>query len=104
MAARGSKGTQKARTEAERARLHAARRAWHDGLIRRRVRDNAIAVIAGVVLIAGAVVSQVVHAQVSPAEPSPSPTVEPTVPVEEPVETPAPEPAPEETPADVPAE
>lgn len=78
MAARGSKTTQQARTEAERARLHTARTAWHGRQIRRRVRDNAIAVIVGVLLIAAAVFSQVMHAQVSAPEPTPTPTVEQT--------------------------
>jgi len=105
MAARGSKSAQQARTEAERARLHAARTAWHDGQIRRRVRDNTIAVIVGVLLLAGAVTSQVLHAQAAPAAPEPTPTVEPSdAPV--PSETPTPEPVPtEETPSeDAPAE
>ncbi|AKV85613.1 hypothetical protein BMW26_08725 [Microbacterium sp. 1.5R] len=97
MAGRG-KSTQQSRTEVERARLHTARKTWHEGQIRRRTRDNTIAVVAGVLIVAGAVVSQVVHAQVNPPAPSPSPTVEPT---EAPVPTdPAtPEPAPTEAPA-----
>ncbi|MFJ4174428.1 hypothetical protein [Microbacterium sp. NPDC089696] len=106
MAARGSKGAQRSRTEAERARLHVARREWHDRQIRRRVRDNAIAVIAGIVIVGGAVASQVVHAQVTAPEPEPTPSVEPTdapFPTETPLPTDAPapteEPAPSETPA-----
>ncbi|MBT2473566.1 hypothetical protein J7E68_02990, partial [Microbacterium sp. ISL-103] len=61
MAARG-KSTRQARTESERARLHTARKTWHEGQIRRRVRDNTIASVVGVVIIAGAVASQVAHA------------------------------------------
>lgn len=92
MAARGSKNAQQ-RTEAERARLHAARTDWHDGQIRRRTRDNTVAAIAGVVIVAAAIGSQVVHAQVTPPAPDPTSTVEPTdAPLpEEPI---IPEPAP----------
>lgn len=107
MAARGSKSAQQ-RTEAERARLHAARREWHDGRIRRRARDNTIASIAGAVLVLAAIGSQVVHAQVAPPAPEPTPTVEPTdapaptdtaVPDPIPTETPVPDAPVEETPA-----
>lgn len=103
MAARGSRNAQRARTEAERARLHNARRDWHDRQIARRGRDNVIAVVAGVVIVAGAIASQVVHAQVTAPEPTPtpSPSVQPTQPsITDPAETPAPtEPVPTETPA-----
>ncbi|MEV7608987.1 hypothetical protein AB0N61_05855 [Microbacterium sp. NPDC089320] len=98
MAGRG-KSTRQSRTEAERARLHTARTTWHEGQIRRRTRDNMIAVIAGALIVAGAVVSQVVHAQVAAPTPSPTPTVEPTdAPV--PTDSETPEPAPSETPAE----
>ena len=104
MAARGSRGTQKARTEAERARLYAARTEWHEGRIRRRVRDNAIAGVVGGLVVFAAIASQVVHAQVTAPEPTPSPTVTPTdapVPTESPLpgETPTPSPSASETPA-----
>lgn len=85
MATRGSKNTQQ-RTEAERARLHTARTEWHDGQIRRRVRDNTIAVIVAVMIVAAAIGSQVVHAQVAPTAPAPTPTVEPTDPANTPAE------------------
>ncbi len=92
MAGRG-KSTQQSRTEAERARLHTARTTWHEGQIRRRARDNTVAVVAGALIVAGAIVSQVVHAQVNPPAPSPTPTVEPTVaPVPTDPGTPDPEP------------
>lgn len=99
MAARGSKSAQ-ARTEAERARLHAARKSWHDGRIRRRVRDNTIAGIVGGLLVIGAIASQVVHAQVTAPEPTPTPT--PTVaPSDAPLPgAPTPEPTSGETPAE----
>lgn len=86
MATRGSKSAQQ-RTEAERARLHTARTEWHDGQIRRRVRDNTIAVIVAVMIVAAAIGSQVVHAQVvAPTAPDPSSTVEPTDPAPTPGE------------------
>ncbi|MFB8190605.1 hypothetical protein ACFC14_14870 [Microbacterium sp. NPDC055988] len=100
MAARGSKNAQ-SRTAAERARLHTARTQWHEGQIRRRVRDNTIAAIVGSLIVVAAIGSQVVHAQVT--APEPTPTVEPTTapttaPTDAPSETPAP--APSETPAE----
>lgn len=73
MAARGSKKAQ-TRTEAERARLHTARTRWHQDQIRRRTRDNIIAVTVGSLIVVGAIVSQVVHAQVTAPEPTPSPS------------------------------
>lgn len=94
MVARGSKNAQ-ARTSAERARLHAARTQWHDGQIRRRVRDNTIAAVVGGLVVVAAIGSQVVHAQVTAPEPSPSPSVAPST---GPTETPAP------TPSEAPAE
>lgn len=80
MAVRGSKNTQRSRTEVERARLHAARVGWHRGQINRRVRDNTIAGIVGGLLIAATIASQAVHAQVTVPEPAPTETVAPTPP------------------------
>ncbi|PKQ33782.1 MAG: hypothetical protein CVT61_14400 [Actinobacteria bacterium HGW-Actinobacteria-11] len=99
MAARGSKKAQ-SRTSAERARLHAARTQWHEGQIRRRVRDNTIAAVAASLIVVAAIGSQVVHAQVTAPEPepTPAPTVEPTTPsTDAPSETPTP--LPSDTPA-----
>lgn len=98
MAARGSKNAQQ-RAQAERARLHAARSDWHQGQIRRRIRDNTIAGVVGGLLVVGAIASQVVHAQVAAPEPTPTPTVEPS-------STPAPSDSPTEapTPSETPAE
>lgn len=102
MAARGSRSTRQERTQAERrTRLHTARTIWHQGQIRRRTRDNAIASIVGALIVIAAISSQVVHAQVSAPEvvPTPTPTVEPsTAPSDSPSETPAP------LPSDTPAE
>jgi hypothetical protein len=102
MAARGSKNAQQARAQAERARIHAARKDWHDGRIRRRVRDNVLAGIAGGLIVVAAIASQVVHAQVTAPDPTPSPSVSPSdAPAPGTSETPAPSeaPAPAETPA-----
>lgn len=93
MAGRGSKDDQRRRTEAERARRYAAHSEWHDREIRRRVRDNTVAGIAGGILVLAAFGSQVVHAQVTapaPAE-SPSPVVTPSG---------GPEPIPSDAPSD----
>ncbi len=100
MAARGSRSTRQERVQAERrTRLHTARTIWHQGQIRRRTRDNAIAAIVGALIVVAAIGSQVVHAQVTAPEPTPSPTVEPTTaPTETPAETPVP------IPSDTPAE
>jgi hypothetical protein len=98
MAGRGSQGAQQARTQAERARLYAARRAWHEGQIRRRVRDNTIAGIVGGLIVVGAIASQVVHAQVTAPAPTPTPTVTPApTPTDAPTPDESPEPQPTET-------
>lgn len=70
MARQASKDAHRSRTEQERARVYAARTAWHAGQIRRRVRDNTIAGIVTGLLIAGAIASQAVHAQVTAPEPA----------------------------------
>ncbi|GGD78295.1 hypothetical protein [Microbacterium murale] len=77
MAGRGPKNAQRSRAESERARLYAARTAWHDGQIRRRTRDNVIAGIIGGLLVVGAVASQSVHAAVFAPEPEPTETSTP---------------------------
>ena len=92
MAARGSKKAQ-TRTEAERARLHTARTRWHQDQIRRRTRDNAIAITVGALIVVGAIVSQVVHAQVTAPEPTPTPS---------PTSSIAPSPTPSDAPGPVP--
>lgn len=98
MAARGSKKAQ-TRTEAERARLHTARTRWHQDRIRRRTRDNIIAVTVGSLIVVGAIVSQVVHAQVTTPEPTPSPSSS-TAPSPAPSDTPSPAPTAPETPSE----
>lgn len=74
MAARGSRDAKRTRTDAERARLYAARTSWHEGQLRRRRRDTLVAVLVGGLIVIGAIVSQVVHAQVTAPAPLPSPT------------------------------
>ena len=100
MAARGSKKAQ-ARTEAERARLPPARTRWHPDQIRRRTRDNAIAITVGALIVVGAIVSQVVHAQVTAPEPTPTPSPTSSIaPSPTPSDAPSPVPTASETPTE----
>ncbi|MBZ4486372.1 dioxygenase [Microbacterium sp. cx-55] len=72
------------RAERERARLYQARRDFHAGISRRRVRDNLIAGIAGGILILAVVGGQVAYYTLGPGVPapssSPSPTATPSIP------------------------
>lgn len=97
MAVRGSRGAQRTRTDAERARLYAARRQWNEKQGTRRRRDTVIAVIVGGLIVIGAVVSQTIHAQVTAPAPTPSAPVETPTPSSAPT-TPAPTPVPTQTP------
>lgn len=100
MAARGSKKAQ-TRTEAERARLHTARTRWHQDQIRRRTRDNAIAITVGALIVVGAIISQVVHAQVTAPEPTPTPSPTSSIaPSPTPSDAPSPVPTASETPTE----
>lgn len=100
MAARGSKKAQ-TRTEAERARLHTARTRWHQDQIRRRTRDNAVAITVGALIVVGAIVSQVVHAQVTAPEPTPTPSPTSSIaPSPTPSDAPSPVPTASETPTE----
>lgn|SRR5690606_39199412 len=87
MAVRGSRGSQRSRTDAERARLYAARTEWHRKQGARRRRDTVAAVVAGGLIVIGAFVSQAVHAQVTAPEPAPS-TPAPSAPAPTPLITP----------------
>lgn len=78
MAGRGPKNAQRSRAETERARLYTARTGWYDGQIRRRIRDNTIAGVAGGLIIVAAIASQSVHAAVTTPEPTPTETSTPT--------------------------
>ena len=102
MAVRGSRGAQqRARTEAERARLYAARTFWHQKQLRRRRRDNAIAGALGGLVVIGAVVSQTVLGFTAAPEPAPTPTSS-SVPTTTPAPTPTLTGAPIESPTPAP--
>jgi len=91
MAGRGSRGAQqRAKTEAERARLYAARASWNEKFTARRRRDTIIAVVVGSIIVIGAVVSQSLYAQVNAPQPTPSPSITPTETAVPGDETPAP--------------
>lgn len=77
MAARGSRTPQRTRTDAERARLYAARSAWNAKTIRRRRRDTIVAAVVGSLIVVGALASQAVHAQVTASEPTQTQTPSP---------------------------
>lgn len=73
----GKKGDRAAK---ERARLYLARQEYHEGVQRRRRRDNLIAGIAGGALILAVVGGQLAYYTLGPGapEPEPSPSVTPT--------------------------
>ncbi|MDQ0612808.1 hypothetical protein QF046_000449 [Microbacterium sp. W4I4] len=101
MAVRGTRGAQRTRTDAERARLYAARRQWNEKQGSRRRRDTVIAVIAGGLIVIGAVVSQTLHAQVTAPAPSPTPSAPVETTTSSPVPTtPASTPLPTQTPGE----
>ncbi len=74
------------RAERERARLYQARKTYHEGLSRRRRRDNLIAGVAGGLLVAGIVSAQVAYFAVGPGVPAPTPA-QSTTPAPAPTET-----------------
>ena len=86
----------RARVEQERARVHAARSQWHQGVVARRVRDNTVAAVAGAVVVLAAIVTQAFHAQAIAPEPTPSvsPSSTPAAPTPEPTDQGAPTPTP----------
>ncbi len=73
----------------ERARLYDARRALHEGMRRRRTRDNLIAGIAGGAVIAAIVIAQTMYFTTGPGAPAPEPTPTVTTPASTPSEAPA---------------
>ncbi|MFS0714738.1 dioxygenase [Microbacterium sp. 2P01SA-2] len=88
------------RAAQERARLYAARREYHDGLTRRRSRDNLVAAIAGGVLIVAALGAQIAYFTAGPGAPSPAETPAPSPSA---TSTPTPTPTPSDsTPATIP--
>lgn len=64
----------------ERARVYQARQSFHEGLGRRRTRDNVIAGVVGGLVIAAVIVVQTLFFTVGPGTPAPEPTAttEPT--------------------------
>ncbi len=76
---RSGAGKKAAREARERARLYQARQEYHDGLSRRRARDNVIAGVAGGALILAIVGGQVAYYTVGPGAPAPAPSPTPAV-------------------------
>lgn len=62
-------GKKSAREARDRARLYQARQEYHEGLQRRRRRDNLIAGVAGGALILAVVGGQVAYYTVGPGQP-----------------------------------
>jgi hypothetical protein len=81
------------RAERERARLYQARRQFHEGLGRRRRRDNLLAGVVGGVLLLGALGAQTAYFTAGPGAPEPSAT-----PTPESTSTPDPMPSPTSSP------
>ncbi len=98
MAARGR--DRQTREQRERARAYQARVELHERQGRRRTRDNAIALVVGLVVILGAVGAQTAYFVAGPGAPEPAPsetpapsapvTVAPTSPEPQVTQTPAP--------------
>ena len=63
-----------AREERERARLYRARSEFHSSVVRRRVRDNVIAGVAGGILVAAVLGGQIAYYMAEQGAPQPSPT------------------------------
>ncbi|MDD7929973.1 dioxygenase [Microbacterium sp. NM3R9] len=76
MAARGRNRDDRAAQE--RARVYAARREYHEGLTRRRSRDNLIAAVGGGVLLIGLLAAQAAYFTAGPGAPEPAETPAPT--------------------------
>ncbi len=77
----------------ERARTYQARRDFHEGVVRRRRRDNLVAGIAGGVLILAVVGAQVAYYTLGPGTPAPAPSSS-TTPAPSSPATPEPAPTP----------
>ena len=85
----------------ERARLHQARRAFHQSQARRRTRDNLIAGIGGGVLILAVIGGQTAYFLAGPGAPAPSPSTS-TTPTPRTTPAPSTTPAPTQTPLETP--
>ena len=86
-------GKNQSRVAKERTRLYQARHEFHDGLLRRRRRDNLIAGVAGGAIILAVIGGQIAYYTVGPGTPVPEPTTSPT-PTATPLATPTPTPTP----------
>ena len=89
-----------AREERERARLYRARSEFHSSVVRRRVRDNIVAGVAGGILVAAVLGGQIAYYTVNQGAPEPSPTgtTAPTAPPTPSATTPVPSPTASATP------
>ena len=93
--ATGGKDRQ-SREQRERARAYQARQELHRRQTKRRTRDNVLALIVGLVVIAGAVGLQTVYFVSGPGAPTPEPTVadtptpQPSAPLLDPTVAPSP--------------
>ncbi|MBB3158163.1 peptidyl-prolyl cis-trans isomerase B (cyclophilin B) [Microbacterium proteolyticum] len=91
MATRGN--DRQTREQRERARAYQARLELHQRQGRRRTRDNAIALVVGLVVILGAVGAQTAYFVAGPGTPEPLPTSTPgqSAPATDAPATPAPD-------------
>lgn len=87
MATRGK--DRQTREQRERARAYQARVELHERQGRRRTRDNVIALVAGLLVILGAVGAQTAYFVAGPGAPEPAPS--PSVPATEAPTNPAPD-------------
>lgn len=93
--ATGGKDRQ-SREQRERARVYQARQELHRRQGQRRLRDNIVALVVGLVVIAGAIALQTVYFVSGPGAPAPAPSVtdtpspEPTTPLPDPAASPTP--------------
>ena len=91
MATRGK--DRQTREQRERARAYQVRLALHERQGRRRGRDNVLAVVIGLVVIAGAIATQTVYYAAGPGAPAPTQSPAPTSPATDaPSSSPAPTP------------
>ncbi|MEO7348979.1 MAG: peptidylprolyl isomerase [Terrimesophilobacter sp.] len=80
--ARSKNAEREAREARERLRRFNARQGTHASQLRRRKRDNILAIVGAIVIAALAGVTQVVYFSAGPGAPQPVPSVSPTPPAE----------------------
>lgn len=88
--ATGGKDRQ-SREQRERARVYQARQELHRRQGQRRRRDNIVAIVVGLLVIAGAVAVQTAYFVAGPGAPAPAPSVTDTPSTSTPSDTPLPE-------------